>query len=219
MTDHRPHPRVVKSAALARSCRAVVAELEAAERIALAGDLDAGRRAEAAVAAHRRYVEETTAWTADFAASSALHATGRRAGPAHAPARVPRAPRGADPVRRHRARRGHQARPVADFDELAAGVAGALVEQVGALMNDWTSRLELEQGVHLPGVTTGAAAGVLLPAGDLGGGEWQAREVTHRARLAWSCARSAASGRSLSSLVGGGLAMGTGVGIVMTGLS
>jgi hypothetical protein len=73
--------------------------------------------------------------------------------------------------------------------------------------------------VHLPGVTAGAPASVLLPGGELGGGEWQAREVTHGLAGLVNLARSAASGRSLSTLVGGGLAMGTGVGIVMTGLS
>ena len=214
-----PHPRVVKSAALARSCRAVVAELEAAERIALAGDLDAGRRAEAAVATHRRYVEGTTAWTADFARGfqrctrqvverdlrmRLLECRERRE------VRIRSGGIALEEVTEH---------VRADLDELADRMARALVEQVGALMSDWTSRLELEQGVHLPGVTTGAATGVLLPAGDLGGGEWQAREVTHGLAGLVNLARSAASGRSLSSLVGGGLAMGTGVGLVMTGLS
>ena len=214
-----PHPRLLKSAALARACRAVVDELAASERVTLAGDANAVRRAEAAVAAHRRCVETTTAWTADFAREfqrrsrqvverdlrmRLLECRERRE------VRIRSGGIALEEVTEH---------VRADLDELADRMGRALVEQAGALISEWTSRLELEQGVHLPGVTAGDPATVLLPTGDLSGGEWQAREVTHGLAGLVNLARSAASGRSLSTLVGGGLAMGTGVGIVMTGLS
>jgi ethanolamine utilization protein EutP (predicted NTPase) len=214
-----PYDRIVKSAAVVQASRAVVAELEAADRAASASDGTAAESAVAAVETHRRYVEATTGWTVDFGRD--YQRCARQVVERDLRLRLLERREG----REVRIRSGgieieEVAEHVrADLDALTEEMGAALVERVGALMSDWTCRLELSKGVHLPGIATAGPADVLLPGRELAGADWQAREVTHGLAGLVNLARSAGSGRSLAALLPGGLVMGTGVGIVMTGLS
>ena len=169
----------------------------------LAGDLDAGQRAEAAVATHRRYVEGTTAWTADFARE--FQRCTRQVVERDLRMRLlecREAPRGADPVRRRRARGGHRARPCGS--RRARRPDGARARRAGRRAHE---RLDVAAPARAGRPSArrddGRCHCVLLPGGDLGG-EWQAREVTHGLAGLVNLARSAASGPLALSLVGGG---------------
>jgi GTP-binding protein len=214
-----PHAAVVRSAAVVQACRSTLRELEIADRAALDGDDRAAALAEAAVADHRAYVEATAPqWTADFAREYQrrtrqiierdlrLRLLERRE------QRDIRIKSGAVALEEV------TAQVKGDLSDVTVWTQQALVEQVAALVSEWTARLELE-AVHLPALSGMEVADVVMPSLDIGKVNWQGREKAQGFAGLVNLARSAASGRSLAGLLPGGLVMGTGVGIVMTGLS
>ena len=214
-----PHAVIVRSAAVVQACRSALRELELADRAALDGDDRAAALAEAAVADHRAYVEATAPqWTADFAREYQrrtrqvierdlrLRLLERRE------QRDLRIKSGAVALEEV------TAQVKADLSEVTVRMQTSLVEQTAALVSEWTARLELH-AVHLPALSGAEVSEIVMPSLDIGNVSWQGREKAQGLAGLVNLARSAASGRSLAGLLPGGLAMGTGIGIVMTGLS
>jgi hypothetical protein len=213
-----PHPRVVRSASVVQRCRSLLGRLEAAKRHALHSGDEATTRAEAAVAAHRAYVERSADWGGEFARDYQRHA--RQV--------IERDLRMRLLERRERrdvsirsggvALEEVTAAVKADLAAVAEQIQSAFVERVAAVVGEWAWRLELP-GVHLPRLSSAASAEVLTPASDVASATWHAREVSHRVSGVVNMARSAATGRALAGILPGGLVMGTGLGIVLTGLT
>jgi GTP-binding protein EngB required for normal cell division len=214
-----PHHGVVRSAAVVQACRSVLRELEHDDQALLAGDDRLAALAEAAVADHRAYVEATSPeWTAAFGREYQrrtrqvverdlrLRLLERRE------QREIRIKSGAVALEEVSA----QAKD--DLVALATTMQQALVEHVAALISEWTARLELT-AVHLPALAFPSVSEIVTPALEIGRHSWPGREKAQGIAGLTNLARSAASGRSFAGLLPGGLAMGTGVGLVMTGLS
>jgi hypothetical protein len=212
------YPRVVRSAGVIGRCGVVVSELEAAERRALTSGEEAAAVAERAVAEHRAYVERSTDWVADFTRDYQREAR-------QVIERGLRLRLLAQRERRDVSIRSGQvaleevtAEVRADLTTVAEQIQGEFVERIAALVGEWGWRLELD-GVHLPRLSAAESAEVVTPAADVASATWHAREVSHGISGVVNMARSAATGRALAGVLPGGLAMGTGLGIVLTGLS
>jgi hypothetical protein len=213
-----PNPRVIRSAAVIERCRLVVSRLLDAERHALGSGDAASAVAEAAVAEHRAYVERSTDWVSNFARDYQREAR-------QVIERGLRLRLLAQRERRDVAIRSGRialeevtAEVAADLTVVAEQIQGEFGERMAALVGDWGWRLELG-GVHLPRLSPTDSAEVVTPAADVASARWHAREVSHGVSGVVNMARSAATGRALAGVLPGGLAMGTGLGIVLTGLS
>jgi hypothetical protein len=208
----------VHSAAVVQRSRGVLRQVADDERRALAGGDELTALVEAAIARHGAYVERTVDWVPEF---------------------VREYQRGARQIVERELRlrlleRREQRDVCIKSGEIAVeevtaqvrddlmGVAEymerALIERAGALVAQWAARLELD-AVHMPGIAVTESADVVMPAVDLATVTWQQREVGHGVAGAVGMVRSALTGRSLAGVLPGGLAMGTGLGIVLTGLS
>jgi hypothetical protein len=213
-----PHPHVIRSARVIQRCCFVLSQLMEAERRALLTADEAATLAQAAVDEHRAYVERSTNWEAGFTRDYQRHA--RQV--------VERELRMRLLERRERrdvsirsggvALEEVTAEVKADLTSVAEQIESAFVERIAALVGDWAWRLELD-GVHLPSLSPAERAESLTPAADVGSATWHAREVSHGVSGVVNMARSAATGRALAGVLPGGIAMGTGLGIVLTGLS
>ena len=206
------NPAVVRSAAALHRCRTALEALEALPA-APSGGLAAN-----AAERHRAYVERTADWAGEFARDYQR----RTRKVVERDLRLRLLERREQRDLRIKSGRLELEEVTAqvkqDLQAVAERMEAALVEQVEALVADWSGLLELGPVVLQ---TQADATGAAIPAAsvDLATVDWHDREVAHGLAGAVNMARSAATGRSLAGVLPGGLAMGTGLGIVLTGLT